>query len=332
MKKSSQPVRFIIGAILLLGAALAATVQPGLVVAAQPADAAPEGAAAQPKPATAAPAIGSEADEKAIRATADDFVKAFNAADAKAIGALWATDAEYTDESGQSYHGRAAIEKEYADLFKQHRGETMTVAIESIRFLGPDIAVEKGIAKVKSPKADAAVGARYTVVHAKRDGKWIMVVGRDAPYVPGSNEDVLKDLQWLVGDWNVAAKDRSLQIHFEWMAQRNFIKNTYIVTSEGKSTLTGGQIIGWDPKLGRIVSWHFDAQGGFGHDVWTKDGAKWVIEATGVFRNGSESTAVNILAPIDANNFTWQSVRRTLDGVSLPNTQPVKIARVQSGK
>ena len=59
----------------------------------------------------------------------------------------------------------------------------MTVTIESIRFLGPDIAIEKGIAKVKVPGENAGTGSRYTVVHAKRDGKWIMVVGRDAPYV-----------------------------------------------------------------------------------------------------------------------------------------------------
>ncbi len=194
----------------------------------------------------------------------------------------------------------------------------MTVTIESIRFLGPDIAVEKGIAKVKSPGADAAVGARYTVVHARRDGKWIMVVGRDAPYVPGSNEDYLKDLEWLIGDWALEAKDRPLKLHFEWMAQRNFIKNTYTATKDGKSMLTGGQIIGWNPKLGRIVSWHFDAEGGFGDDVWTKDGSKWVIEAKGVFRNGSESTAVNVLTAVDANSFTWQSLKRTLDGVSAP--------------
>src|SRR6185295_12103428 len=98
---------------------------------------------------------------------ADDFTKAFNAADAKAIGKLWIEDAEYTDESGQSFRGRAAIEKEYADLFKEHPGATMTVAIESIRFLGPDLAIEKGVAKVKSPKENAEAGARYTVVHAK---------------------------------------------------------------------------------------------------------------------------------------------------------------------
>jgi uncharacterized protein (TIGR02246 family) len=286
----------------------------------------PRAGASAPPASQATP--GREADENAIRATADTFVKAFNAGDAKAVGALWAVDAEYTDESGESYQGRAAIQKEYADMFKEHRGATMTVTIESIRFLGPDIAVEKGIAKVKL--ADDSLGARYTVVHARRDGKWIMVVGRDAPYVPGSNEDYLKDLDWLIGDWRPEAKDRPLRLHFEWMAQKNFIKNTYTATQDGKSMLTGGQIIGWNPKLGRIVSWHFDAEGGFGNDAWTKDGSKWIIEAKGVFRNGSESTAINVLTAIDANHFTWQSIKRTLDGVAIPNTPPLMMVRVPS--
>jgi uncharacterized protein (TIGR02246 family) len=280
----------------------------------------------------AAPKADSSADEKAIRATADAFVKAFNAADAKAVGALWAPDAEYTDESGQTLRGRAAIEKEYADLFKQHPGATVTVAIESLRFLGPDTAVEKGVAKVKLPKADAPMGSRYTVVHARQGGKWIMIMGRDDPYVPASNEDYLKGLEWLIGDWNLDSKDRPVKVRFEWMAQRNFIKNTYTVMKDGEATLTGAQIIGWNPKLGRIVSWHFDAQGGFGDDVWAKDGSKWVIEAHGVFRDGSETESVNVLTPVDANSFTWQSVRRTLDGVSLPDTQPVKIVKAQPGK
>ena len=226
----------------------------------------------------------------------------------------------------------AVIEKEYAEAFKHNPGAMMTVNIESIRFLGPDIALEKGVARVKSPGGLADTTARYTVVHAKRDGKWIMVFARDAPYVPASNEDYLKDLQWVIGDWVPDAKDQPLRLHFEWMAQGNFIKNTYIATKDGQSTMTGGQIIGWNPKLGRIVSWHFDAQGGFGKDVWIKDGSKWVIEATGVLRDGSESTAVNIITPIDANSFTWQSIKRTLDGVSLPDVKPVKIVRVQTGK
>jgi uncharacterized protein (TIGR02246 family) len=331
MKKSPQLVQFAIGAILLLGAAHAAIAQQGSLVAAPPASPTADGAAAQAKPGTTLARRGNDADEKAIRASAGDFVKAFNAGDAKAIGALWSTDAEYTDEAGRSYHGREGIVQEYATLFKEHRSATMDVTIESIGFFGPVIAVEKGIARLKSPAGDASA-ARYTVVHARRDGQWIMVDCRDAPYVPGSNADYLKDLQWLIGQWTTAAKDDSRQIKFEWMCEKTFIKSSFTVAKGDKTTLNGGQIIGWNPRLGKIVSMHFDAQGGFGNDSWTKDGSKWVIEASGVLRDGSTSTAVNIVTPIDANSFTWQSVKRTLDGVKLPDTPPVKIVRVQSSK
>jgi uncharacterized protein (TIGR02246 family) len=294
------------------------------------ADARADEAAATARRAAAAAKVNTEADEKAILATAEQFVKAFNKADAKAIGAMWAPDAEYTDEHGVSFRGRDAIEKEYASMFKAHPGATMAVTVESIRLLGPDVAIEKGVAEVKSAKEKTPSASRYTVVHARRDGKWTMVVGRDAPYVSVADEDYLKDLAFLIGDWKADTKEQGLLIHFEWMAQKNFIKNTYTATEDGKPTLTGGQIIGWDPKLGRIVSWHFEAQGGFGHDVWTKDGQKWVIAASGVLRDGSESTARNVLTPIDADSFTWQSTQRTLDGVSLPETPRVKVVRVQA--
>jgi uncharacterized protein (TIGR02246 family) len=322
MKHLLKPIPFVLGAAALWGAAFAA---------AQAVDAARDNAAGEPRAATAASSPAREADEKAIRATADDFVKACDAADVKAVAALWATDAEYTDESGQSYRGRTAIEKMYDGLFKEHPGATMTVKIESIRFVGPDVAVEKGIASLKSASGQSTA-ARYTVVHARRDGKWIMVDCRDAPYVPGASEDVLKDLQWLVGDWTVGPKEDGRRIKFQWMCQRNFIKGEFTVAKGDKTTLEGGQFIGWNPKLGRIVSLHFDARGGFGNDVWIKDGSKWVIEASGVFRDGSQSAAVNVITPLDANSFTWQSAGRTLDGVKLPDIPPVKVVRAPAGK
>lgn len=275
---------------------------------------------------------GSAADEQAIRATADEFVKAFNAGDAKTIGQEWADDATYTDESGAEFHGRAAIQQEYATLFKEHPGAMITVNIESIRFFGPDIAIEKGISRAKLAKGDVNTASHYTVVHARRGGKWVMVVGRDAPYVSTLDEDYLRDLEWLIGEWKSDAKDQGLRIKFEWLADRNFIRNVYTIVKDGKSTLTGGQIIGWDPKLGKIVSWHFDAQGGFGHDVWTKDGSKWTIQATGTLRDGSNSDAVNFITLIDANSYKWQSVNRTLDGVQLPDVGPVTIVRVSATK
>jgi uncharacterized protein (TIGR02246 family) len=326
MTPQLRQLPFVVALLLLLGAGVALIAHFGFFENAQAAE------AASASPLLSGPtSTGNPADDKAIRETASVFVADFNRADAKAIGALWALDAQYTDESGEVFHGRDAIEKEYAGVFQARRGLTMALTIESVRFLGPDIAIEKGVAMVKSP-TDAGTASRYTVVHARRDGKWIMVVGRDAPYVAVADGDYLKDLAWLIGDWGTGSKDQGLRIRFEWIAQRNFIKNSFMAMKDGQETLTGAQVIGWNPKLGRIVSWHFDAQGGYGNDAWTKDGSKWVIAATGVLRDGSDSTSVNTLTPIDADSFMWQSEKRTLDGVRLPDAAPIKVTRLQAAK
>src|SRR5579872_1082373 len=62
---------------------------------------------------------GLEAARDAIRKSAKDFEKAFEKGDAKAAAALWTEDGEYYDDSGIELHGRAAIEKAYAELFKE---------------------------------------------------------------------------------------------------------------------------------------------------------------------------------------------------------------------
>ena len=63
--------------------------------------------------------------------------------------------------------------------------------------------------------------------------------------------------------------------------------------------------------------------------AWTRDGKKWVVEASGVEADGGELTARNILTPVDKDTFIWQSAERTLDGEELPDILPVKVTRVK---
>jgi uncharacterized protein (TIGR02246 family) len=317
MRQAAKAVRNVAGGLAAAAVVLGLAARSG---AAEPGKAA--GAAAGPTAPMAAA-------EKAIRDSAREFVRAFNAGDAASIAALWTPDAEYTDETGGVFRGREAIAAAYGQLFARRRGSTIAVTIESIRFLAPSIATEKGIAQVTPSSGGPPTAARYTVVHVNRDGKWLMAVGHEAPYVSGGGPDHLKDLQWLIGQWLSESTVRPLRLKFEWMAQRNFIRNTYSLSGGDPDAIAGAQVIGWNPKLGRIVSWHFHSEGGFGSDVWIKDGEKWVIEATGVSADGSVSASVNVLTPLDANTYTWRSIKRSLDGVSLPSTPPVKITRVK---
>lgn len=267
------------------------------------------------------------ADEQAIRAGAQTYSKAYNAGDAKALAALWTADGEYTDEAGRVFQGRAAIEQSFAAIFASQPGVTLDVRTESIRFLSPDVAIETGSAW-STPAHGNPTTARYNAVLVKRDGNWLLASVSDSARVAESNSEFLRGLEWLIGQWQAEQGDERLTVKVEWTANKNFLQRSFATTSGNKPLRSGTQIIGWDPRARQIVSWHFDSDGGYGHERWNKQGSRWFIESQGILRDGGESTATNILAPIDANSFTWLSTDRTVNGAALPETAAVKLIRV----
>jgi uncharacterized protein (TIGR02246 family) len=271
-------------------------------------------------------------DEKALQTIRAAYTKAFNSGDAKALATFWAQDGEFVDAEGKSYRGRSAIEKEFKDFFAKEKGLALEINTDTLRFVSPDVALESGSARVTRLADGAASSAAYTIVHTKRDGKWLMASVREAPYAAASNYERLRDLEWLVGNWKAEHSGQTMEMNCEWTAKRNFLTRKYTLTSaEGKSK-TGLQIVGWDPVAGKIRSWVFDSDGGFGSEWWTRDGKRWVLEATAVTRDGAAATAVNVMTLLDHDNFNWQSVRRDLNQVRLPDTALIKVTRVKAKK
>jgi uncharacterized protein (TIGR02246 family) len=88
---------------------------------------------------------GDKADDAAIRATADAFIKAFSHGDAKTIAALWTPNGTFADERGEIFKGRETIERQYASFFKAQPGAKIEIAIQSIDFPCPSGKREKRI-------------------------------------------------------------------------------------------------------------------------------------------------------------------------------------------
>lgn len=287
----------------------------------------PTPVAAQLRSNRAEPARPVNGAEQAIRAAAQAYAKAYNAGDARALAALWTEDGDYTDELGANFQGRGAIQEHFDRIFKEHSGVRLEVRTEGIRFLGPAVAIESGIA-IATPPEGSATSARYTAVQVERDGAWLLASVRDAPHVATSNYEHLSDLDWLVGQWRADSPEGQLKVKYEWTANKNFLVRTYTVQQGDQLRRAGTQIIGWDPRGGQIASWHFDSDGGFGQDRWSQDGQQWFITADAVLRDGSESVATNILKPLDANRFTWHSIDRSLNSAPLPDTEAITLNRV----
>ena len=107
-----------------------------------------------------------------------------------------------------AFVGRDEIAKHFDDMLAGSEDAELAVTIDSIDFVSPNVAIEKGTAVVtysKFPPEETT----YSAVHVKRDGKWYLdrVTEEEVAAPPPSHYEELKELEWLVGSW-VDADDK----------------------------------------------------------------------------------------------------------------------------
>jgi uncharacterized protein (TIGR02246 family) len=277
-----------------------------------------------PGPLTPAEDPRRKADEEAIRKQSAAFVHAFEQGDAKTLAELWTADGEYIDDDGTTLHGRSAIAEAYIKLFAKHPKRKVKVNVESIRFVARDSAIEEGVASVLKGDDEKPTFSRYSILYAREEGCWLMAVVREGP----DEGAALKELDWLIGNWVAKTDEGEVRTTYEWDEGSHFIRARFTIKDKGRA-VSGTQWIAKDPRTGKLRSWLFGKDGGFGEATWTWDAKRWIIEATGVMEDGSEMTATNILTPHGRDAFTWQSTNRTVDGEAAPDVRPVKVTRVK---
>ena len=264
-------------------------------------------------------------DTDAIRESSAAFAAAFDKGDAKAIAEMWTAEGELIDAAGKVHRGRPAIEAAYAEFFQTHPNEKIDVAVDSIRMLSSDAAIEEGRASLSGLEAGAS---NYSAIHVKSDGKWKMAVVRESAAPDATAAQNLADLDWLAGKWTGEERGAKAEVDCRWLPGKKFlIRKTKVTAADGAST-AGLQMIGFNAKTGQIVSWGFLSDGGHTIGAWAprKDG--WNVDAMSVTSDGVDSHAVNVLKRLDDNAYVWQSIDRSIAGIPQPNTDEVILKRV----
>jgi uncharacterized protein (TIGR02246 family) len=259
---------------------------------------------------------------------AQAFVEAFEKGDAKAVAAFWAEDGDWVDLTGRRLQGRPAIEDAFKDYFAGNKGVKLRIDVNSVRLVTPDTAIEDGVTSVTSPDGGPPNQARYTNVHVKKDGQWVLQSVRESPYTPPGNYEHLRGLEWAVGEW-VDEGDGPEIDHatFEWSPDGNFLISTQDVTVRDTLISRSTEWIGWDPASSQIRSWSFVGDGAIGESIWTKESDQWIIKTNATMPNGKKLAATNIITLNGPDAITWRSKDRTLDGKALPDVKEIKMKR-----
>lgn len=269
------------------------------------------------------------AETAKLEAAIQSYVAAFNAKDASILTAHWSNDGVYTSRStGEQSVGRAAMAESFKELFASENVPRLAVKTDSIEFISPNVALEKGTATVAHSETDV-VETKYNVVYVKQDGNWLIDrVTEDEIVREESHFDELKNLEWLIGDWSVAGDGFRVEFSCQWTTKQNFISRKFTVYGEEDEVQSSGlQVIGWDGKAKSIRSWLFDSDGGVVVGKWSPRDDGWAIQSVATLADGGTGSFTSILRNRDETSYSWEKINRVIDGKLLPNIDEIVVQR-----
>ncbi len=246
------------------------------------------------------------------------YSAAFEKRDASAVAALYSEDAQYVTDSGETISGRAAIQERSKAFLSANPDARIAISVDSVRFLTPDVLVEKGYAIITG--AGEPETTRYTATHIRQKGGWIIAELDETilpPADPGT--EALSSLDWIIGSWKSETKGVAAETEANWSLDGRFITRTTKEPRGGEDPFVTVEVIGYDPIKGRIRSWFFDAEGGFGEGTWRQDGDKWLLVTRATLPSGGQASSEVVITVMEEGRIGIESINRVLDGELLPN-------------
>jgi uncharacterized protein (TIGR02246 family) len=243
------------------------------------------------------------AEERAIRAAAGEYVAAGRRGDRDAMVRMWAADGDYIDAMGRVFK----VQELFGEPIAASRSNVETAALSgpasTLRFIAPDVAIEDGVAELGTSGDGNELSGRFTTVWVKRNGRWLISSLRESVVAAPSTNEHLQPLNWLVGEWAGTTPDAVILLSSQWSGDGNYILREFLVRREGHDEISATQRIGWDASAGEIKSWTFDSQGGSSEGRWRRDGDRWVVASDDITADGKESKTSTVYTPVADGRF-----------------------------
>ncbi len=278
------------------------------------------------------PVLAADPDASAIAEVSNvAYAKAFASGEADALGALYTENAQYTTEDGEVLEGREAIVARARAGFESKIARTISISPTSIRLLAPGVIVEKGTAAVTVGDEDRGTSS-YTVTRVKLGDQWLIADVQESALAPADPAaSAMASLAWLAGEWKLDKEDSAATTKVEWILDGRFLVSTLSFSRNG-APYSEVEVIGYDPRAGRIRSWVFDSEGGLGQGSWRQEDDKWLILRESVMPDGGAFSSQQIITMISDDSFSFEAVNRMLDDQALPNLDRRTVSRVTAAK
>jgi len=265
-----------------------------------------------------------------IRKASESLVQAFNAGNAAELAGHFLPKGEMVDEEGTIYQGKQELTELFQGFFKKFPGAKLTMSIESVRSLSPNLAIEEGVRVIAAGKdLEEQAHLRFIAIRTKgADGRWLIASLREFSDDPlPTPHERLQGLAWLVGDWVNEGSDGKVRISFRWSEDKNYLLGEYEMDLKNKAGMKSSQRLGWDPLAGRVRSWLFDADGGFSEGAWTATENGWIVKSQSINPDGATASATLTIAQQAADRFSIQGTQRIVGEQAEPDFEFMIVRR-----
>jgi uncharacterized protein (TIGR02246 family) len=243
------------------------------------------------------------AEERAIRAAAGEYIAAGRRGDRDTMKRMWAPDGDYIDAMGRVLKVHEMFGEPIVEPRSAAQSAAPSVPASTLRFITPEVAIEDGVAELGTSGDGNELSGRFTTVWVKRNGRWLISSLRETVSAAPSTNEHLQPLDWLVGEWVGTSQDALILLSSQWSGDGNYILREFLIRREGHDEISATQRIGWDASAGEIKSWTFDSQGGSSEGRWRRDGDRWVVASEDVRADGKESKTSTVYIPIADGQF-----------------------------
>lgn len=274
------------------------------------------------RPSSVSAAEDPAALKKLVADSAAKYSELFEKSDAAGLAALFTAEAEYVDSSGVVFHGRPAIQAEFAASFEAGNKGKLEIQVVSIRPIAEGVVVEEGATTFR-PTDDGQISqSRYLALHSRgSDGNWLLAAVRELGAPELSPHEQLKTLEWLAGDWREEIAGSVTKTSWRWSEDGVALLGNFTMTGGLGNTRTGTHRIGWDAERKQFRSWIFDSTGAFLDGWWTPalDGT-WTVQLHGTDADGTRMSGAITYTRDGNDRLTIEQTNRTRGGVGLPPT------------
>jgi len=272
--------------------------------------------------------LAASADEAAVRKTLSDYVGVFNAKAADKVAEFWTENGTHTDrQTGERTEGRDAIQADMTRVLSELGDVKLSATISSIRFITPDVAQVEGETTLVTGDGESS-DSGFAAIVVNQNDKWLLDSIEEMALPELNATDALRKLEWLVGKWVDESDDVRVITTFRWTANKTFLLRSFDIESKDGITLTGTQVIAWDPQQQQIRGWSFSSDGSFGESTWSRNGTGWLCKSIQTLAAGGTASGTYLMEPLDDDAFTIQLVGHEVDGEPQPAGEPIRVVRV----